>query len=124
MCRRCHCTTPTDFGELFAVIRTGRDTVEVCFDHGSAAEVITTSLVVVTRYVQLYIVGFLWNTLRMVLSERDHAELQAVVGSGSYDVSLSARAQMVLWFNEGLGSNGFFEGADCGDVWGVAADGG
>ena len=37
----------------------------------------------------------------MALSERDRAELQAAVGSGSYDGSVSARAQMVLWFDEG-----------------------
>jgi transposase len=43
----------------------------------------------------------LWNTLCMALSERDRAELQAAVGSGSYDGSVSARAQMVLWFDEG-----------------------
>jgi transposase len=37
----------------------------------------------------------------MPLSERDRAELQSVVGSGSYDGSVSARAQIVLWHDEG-----------------------
>ncbi len=37
----------------------------------------------------------------MTLSERDRAELRAVVGSESYDGSVSAREQMVLWYDEG-----------------------
>ena len=37
----------------------------------------------------------------MELSAEDRAELQAAVGSGSYDGSVSARAQMVLWYDEG-----------------------
>ena len=37
----------------------------------------------------------------MALSEQDRTELHAVVGSGSYDRSVSSRAQMVLWYDEG-----------------------
>lgn len=37
----------------------------------------------------------------MELSAQDRAELHAVVGSGSYDGSVSSRAQMVLWYDEG-----------------------
>jgi transposase len=37
----------------------------------------------------------------MTLSEQDRVELRAVIGSGSYDGSVSARAQMVLWYDEG-----------------------
>ena len=37
----------------------------------------------------------------MELSEQDRTELQAVVGSGSYDGSVSSRAQMVLWYDQG-----------------------
>jgi transposase len=37
----------------------------------------------------------------MELSEQDRAELQAAVGSGSYDGSVSSRAQMVLWYDQG-----------------------
>lgn len=37
----------------------------------------------------------------MALSEQDRTELQAAVGSGSYDGSVSSRAQMVLWYDEG-----------------------
>ncbi len=37
----------------------------------------------------------------MALSAEDRAELQAAVGSGSYDGSVSARAQMVLWHDQG-----------------------
>jgi transposase len=37
----------------------------------------------------------------MELSAEDRAELQAAVGSGSYDGSVSSRAQMVLWYDEG-----------------------
>ena len=37
----------------------------------------------------------------MKLSEQERAKLQAAVGSGSYDGSVSARAQMVLWYDEG-----------------------
>jgi hypothetical protein len=37
----------------------------------------------------------------MELSAQDRTELQAVVGSGSYDGSVSSRAQMVLWYDEG-----------------------
>jgi len=37
----------------------------------------------------------------MSLSEQDRAQLQAVVGSGSYDGSVSARAQIVLWHDGG-----------------------
>jgi hypothetical protein len=43
----------------------------------------------------------MWNTLSMTLSARDRTELQAVVGSGSYDGSVSSRAQIVLWRDEG-----------------------
>ena len=37
----------------------------------------------------------------MKLSEHDRTELHAAVGSGSYDGSVSSRAQMVLWYDEG-----------------------
>jgi len=37
----------------------------------------------------------------MGLSAQDRTELQAVVGSGSYDGSVASRAQMVLWHDEG-----------------------
>ena len=37
----------------------------------------------------------------MELSKQDRAELQAAVGSGLYDGSVSSRAQMVLWYAEG-----------------------
>lgn len=37
----------------------------------------------------------------MKLSGQDRAELQAAVGSGSYDGSVSSRVQMVLWYDEG-----------------------
>jgi transposase len=37
----------------------------------------------------------------MELSAEDRAELQAAVGSDSYDGSVSARAQMVLWYDQG-----------------------
>src|SRR3981081_2325169 len=43
----------------------------------------------------------MWDTLSMALSAQDRTELQAVVGSGSYDGSVSSRAQMVLWYDEG-----------------------
>lgn len=37
----------------------------------------------------------------MGLSTQDRVELEAAVGSGSYDGSVSSRAQMVLWHDEG-----------------------
>ncbi|MCA1676101.1 MAG: helix-turn-helix domain-containing protein [Actinobacteria bacterium] len=37
----------------------------------------------------------------MGLSAQDRVELQAAVGSGSYDGSVSSRAQIVLWYDEG-----------------------
>ena len=37
----------------------------------------------------------------MALSAQDRTELQAAIGSGSYDGSVSSRAQMVLWYDEG-----------------------
>ncbi|MGH3975839.1 MAG: hypothetical protein ACRDS9_21290, partial [Pseudonocardiaceae bacterium] len=53
------------------------------------------------RCVQIYSVRAVWNALSMELSAQDRTELQAVVGSGSYDGSVSARAQMVLWYDQG-----------------------
>ena len=37
----------------------------------------------------------------MSLSEQDRAELQAVLRSEGYDGSVSSRAQIVLWHDEG-----------------------
>jgi transposase len=42
-----------------------------------------------------------WNTFSMGLSAQNRAELHAAVGSGSYDGSVSSRAQIVLWHDEG-----------------------
>ncbi|MGH3709094.1 MAG: helix-turn-helix domain-containing protein [Pseudonocardiaceae bacterium] len=42
-----------------------------------------------------------WNNLSMGLSVKDRTELQAAVGSGLYDGSVSSRAQIVLWHDEG-----------------------
>jgi transposase len=41
------------------------------------------------------------NNLPMGLSVEDRAELHAAVGSGLYDGSVSSRAQIVLWHDEG-----------------------
>ena len=55
----------------------------------------------VDKYVQLYIEGVAWDHLTMSLSEQDRAELQAVLRSEGYDGSVSSRAQIVLWYDEG-----------------------
>ena len=55
----------------------------------------------VDKYVQLYIEGVAWDHLTMSLSEQDRAELQAVLRSEGYDGSVSSRAQIVLWHDEG-----------------------
>ena len=55
----------------------------------------------VDKYVQLYIEGVAWDHPTMSLSEQDRAELQAVLRSEVYDGSVSSRAQIVLWHDEG-----------------------